>query len=240
VHAAKLGGESMAARAFHRTFDALYPTLNPGDYYHCLGFASLLFGEGDSVFGLSSGGESICTTALNFLYGYNAAITYCLPDKDKSYTEIMRKAAFSEDAPNYYKVLVILTADGDFDMQETVDAIVAIAKQPITVFIQSLHDEPDSYEKHRLLDRRWLSPLVSSTGEVACRNMVHFISNATDFTDVAASERSTVEMMELLKKDIELYYSELDTSFFEPEDITVRACVHPAAAFTVVAAFPVV
>lgn len=61
-------------------------------------------------------------------YGYNAAIVYCLPDKKKSYTEILRQAAFSDDAPNYYKVLNILTADGDFDMQETTDAIVAIAK----------------------------------------------------------------------------------------------------------------
>lgn len=48
---------------------------------------------------------------------------------------------------------------------------------PITVFIHGLHDEPDSYVNQRLLDRGWLSPLVSSTGEVACRNMVRYPYN---------------------------------------------------------------
>jgi hypothetical protein len=68
VHVAKLGGESMLARAFHRAYNALYSMIMPGDYFHCVGFASLLFGEGERVFGLSDGGESICTSALDFLY----------------------------------------------------------------------------------------------------------------------------------------------------------------------------
>ena len=39
-----------------------------------------------------------------------------------------RQAASSSEGPNVYKILVILTADGDFDMQDTADAIVALAK----------------------------------------------------------------------------------------------------------------
>jgi hypothetical protein len=57
---------------------------------------------------------------------------------------------------------------------------------------------------------------------------VHFISCKTDFTDIAASELATMEMMDNLKKDIEFYYSELDTSFGEPEDLTVSASLNSA------------
>lgn len=58
----------MTARVFHSSYDTLIPTMMPGDHFHCLGFASLLFGEGQSVFGLSGGGQSVATSALDFLY----------------------------------------------------------------------------------------------------------------------------------------------------------------------------
>ena len=51
-----------------------------------------MFGEGESVFGLMSGGETIATSTLDFLYGYIAAAVYCLPDKDKSYTDVLMYA----------------------------------------------------------------------------------------------------------------------------------------------------
>lgn len=57
-----------------------------------------------------------------------------------------------------------------------------LGQLPISVFMIGVHDRPGSFEKHKLLDRTWLSPLVSSTGEAACRNIVHFLQADLEVT----------------------------------------------------------
>ncbi|KAI3858393.1 hypothetical protein MKW92_004676 [Papaver armeniacum] len=103
----------------------------------------------------------------------HAQQTISLGSPAARFGEIITKASeLTHDQTKYY-VLVIITAGGLEDIQESIDALVGASHRPLSIVIVGLCEA--GFKNMEILDADNGRPLKSRTGQVAARDIVQFV-----------------------------------------------------------------
>ncbi|KAI3878096.1 hypothetical protein MKW92_035009 [Papaver armeniacum] len=103
----------------------------------------------------------------------HAQQTISLGSPGARFGEIITKASELMHDQTKYCVLVIITAGGLEDIQESIDALVGASHRPLSIVIVGLGEA--GFENMEILDADNGRPLKSRTGQVAARDIVQFV-----------------------------------------------------------------
>jgi vacuolar-type H+-ATPase subunit F/Vma7 len=201
LHFVAPNGDSM--NMYERCIRAVGEILCPYDsdqLFPVVGFGAKIFGTSvvSHCFPLTLSAEVPFVRGLDGILGaYRYALQHLLFSGPTRFAEIIRdasrKAVDSFRESRAYTIMLIVTDGCINDMQDTIDAIVAAGRLPLSIIIVGVGNE--DFDAMDVLDADDV-PLVDRAGHKMCRDLVQFVP-FNEFADKHYSALATAVLEEI-------------------------------------------